>query len=168
MKRLPLLIAAAIAFAPMAARAALPVTPAPDQAALLTSPDPKLAANKKLVYDMWRAILLGGHVEMAEQYFAPDYMQHNPMVDTGRDAMVKFFSTRPKKDIPPTIPGLVSVVAERDRVVMSFVRELKRPDDPTKTYTTTWFDMFRIQNGKIQEHWDVAMLPAPPPPKPAQ
>ena len=28
--------------------------------------------------------------------------------------------------------------------------------DSTKKYTTTWFDMFRIENGKIAEHWDTA------------
>jgi len=26
----------------------------------------------------------------------------------------------------------------------------------TKKYTTTWFDMFRIEGGKIAEHWDAA------------
>ena len=28
---------------------------------------------------------------------------------------------------------------------------------PAKKYTTTWFDMFRIENGKIAEHWDPAV-----------
>jgi predicted SnoaL-like aldol condensation-catalyzing enzyme len=28
--------------------------------------------------------------------------------------------------------------------------------DPAKKSTTTWFDMFRIENGKIAEHWDCA------------
>lgn len=26
-----------------------------------------------------------------------------------------------------------------------------------KKYTTTWFDMFRIEEGKIAEHWDSAL-----------
>jgi predicted SnoaL-like aldol condensation-catalyzing enzyme len=26
-------------------------------------------------------------------------------------------------------------------------------------YTSTWFDMFRIENGKIAEHWDPATKP---------
>jgi len=30
------------------------------------------------------------------------------------------------------------------------------PKDPAKKYTTTWFDMFRLESGKIAEHWDPA------------
>jgi hypothetical protein len=39
--------------------AQVPPTAAPDQATLLQTKDPKLAANKKLVFDMWRAIIQG-------------------------------------------------------------------------------------------------------------
>ena len=39
---------------------------------------------------------------------------------------------------------------------MFFVREYPEPSGPTKKYTTTWFDMFRIVDGKIAEHWDPA------------
>ena len=38
--------------------------------------------------------------------------------------------------------------------VAAFVREAADPKDATKKYTTTWFDMFRIENGRIVEHWD--------------
>jgi hypothetical protein len=51
---------------------------------------------------------------------------------------------------------LVAIVAEGDMVVLSFVREGPDPKDPTKKYTTTWFDMFRLEGGKIAEHWDGA------------
>ena len=37
------------------------------------------------------------------------------------------------------------------------VGEYKDPKDPSKTYTTTWFDMWRIKDGKADEHWDSAM-----------
>jgi predicted SnoaL-like aldol condensation-catalyzing enzyme len=36
------------------------------------------------------------------------------------------------------------------------VRETADPKDTTRKATTTWFDMFRIENGKIAEHWDCA------------
>ena len=167
------LAAAALAAAPMTALAApLPVkaASAAEQAALLQSPDPVLAANKKLVYDMWRTLLIGGRADQADQYLAPDYMQHNPTLDTGIEPIRALLSKAPKRDIPATIPNLVSIVAERDIVALSFVRAQPDPRDPSKSYTTTWMDMFRIANGKIQEHWDVATLPVAPPapqPKPA-
>src|SRR4029434_4168551 len=84
--------------------AQVPPKAAPDQAALLKSDNPKEAANKKLVFDMWRAIIQGGHTEVAEQYFTKDYIQHNPNVATGRDAMVEYMKkTRPVKPIRPPI-----------------------------------------------------------------
>jgi predicted SnoaL-like aldol condensation-catalyzing enzyme len=139
--------------------AQLPVKPLASQNELLKSDNIILAQNKKLVYDMWREFLEGGHLELAEKYFAEDYMQHNPMAGTGRKALVDFFSKFSKpKDISDTIKSsVVAIVAEGDLVMLSFVREMTDPADQTKKYTTTWFDMFRIENGKIAEHWDCAV-----------
>jgi predicted SnoaL-like aldol condensation-catalyzing enzyme len=61
---------------------------------------------------------------------------------------------------------VVSVVAEGDLVVVATVRELPNPSEKGKTYTTTWFDMWRIKDGKADEHWDGATLPPPPPGNP--
>ncbi len=99
MKVMTRVASCAIALACMGTGSAqVPPTAAPDQAALLQSNDPQLAANKKLVFDMWRAIIQGAHVELAPKYFTKDYIQHNPNVATGRDAMVAFMkSTRPVK-----------------------------------------------------------------------
>lgn len=138
--------------------AQLPVKPLAPQAELLKSDDPQLAKNKKLVYDMWREFLEAGHLEAAEKYLTEDYMQHNPLAATGRKAVVEFFSrfSQPKAIADSIKTSVVSIVAEKDLVVISFVRELPDPKDNTKKYTTTWFDMFRIENGKIAEHWDCA------------
>ena len=40
--------------------------------------------------------------------------------------------------------------------VVAFVREVKDSKDPAKSYTTTWFDMWRLKDGKADEHWDPA------------
>ena len=141
-----------------AALAQAAVQAAPDQQALLVSADGRLAANKRLVYDFWREVFEGGHMELAEKYMAESYIQHNPNVPSGRAAFVDFF-TRMRKPAPiePRIKApLVAIVAEGDLVVLSFAREGVDPKDPAKKYSTTWFDMFRIENGKIAEHWDPA------------
>jgi hypothetical protein len=67
--------------------AQVPPVAAPDQAALLKSSDPKLAANKKLVFDMYRAIIQAGRTDLAPQFFTESYIQHNPNVKTGRDEL---------------------------------------------------------------------------------
>jgi predicted SnoaL-like aldol condensation-catalyzing enzyme len=119
--------------------AQLPVKPLADQKSLLESKDPQLKQNKKLVYDFWREVLEGGHLDLVDKYMAETYMQHNPNVPTGRQAFVDFFS-KIRKPVPiaDTIKGpLVDIVAEKDIVILSFVREYKVPGDSTKKYTTT-------------------------------
>jgi predicted SnoaL-like aldol condensation-catalyzing enzyme len=140
------------------AQAAEPVVAASaaDQLKMLESKDPQLAANKKLVFDMWRTFLTAHHIEAADQYLAPEYHQHNPNAETGLEGVKAYFRAQNAKPtaVPDTIPGLVAMTAERDLVTLALVRAGKDKDG--KEYTTTWFDMFRIANGKIVEHWDTA------------
>jgi predicted SnoaL-like aldol condensation-catalyzing enzyme len=68
--------------------------------------------------------------------------------------LTKFVKPQPIKD-RVTAP-LVAILAEGDLVLMVFARELKDPKDESKTYTSTWFDMWRIEDGKMAEHWDAA------------
>ena len=138
--------------------AQVPVQAVVDQEKLLASPDAKVAANKRLVYDFWREVFEGGHMEFAEKYMAETYIQHNPMVPTGRAAFMEFFSkvAKPKPIEPKIKDPLVNIVGEGDYVVLSFARQYSEPSDPTKKYTSTGFDMFRIENGKIAEHRDPA------------
>ena len=138
--------------------AQVPVSATTDQIGLLSDPNPTVAANKKLIFDFWREVFEGGHMEYADKYMAESYIQHNPNVLTGRAAFVEFFTKfRKPKPIEPKITSpLVSIVANGDMIVLSFVREYQDPKDISNKYTTTWFDMFRIEGGKIAEHWDPA------------
>jgi predicted SnoaL-like aldol condensation-catalyzing enzyme len=140
----------------LAVQAQVPPVGVADQAALLKSSDPKLAANKKLVYDMYRAIVQGGHYEMAEKYFTPGYIQHNPNVASGRDALVKFIrESRPVRPIAPTMSfPLISIVAEGDMVMVATVTWEDDPEKKGEKYATTHFDLYRVENGLIAEHWD--------------
>lgn len=161
MHKLKLLIVAVLAWAvAVPVLAQTPVRETQDQARLLESSDPALAANKRLVYDFWREVFESGRAASVEKYVDEGYIQHNPNVPNGRAALVGFIARR----IPTPLAvedrikaPLVSIVAERDLVTLSFVREYPDPKDATRKYTTTWFDMFRIENGKIVEHWDSAL-----------
>jgi predicted SnoaL-like aldol condensation-catalyzing enzyme len=138
--------------------AQLPVIPLANQKSLLQSNDPKLAANKKLVYDCWREVVEAGHLELADKYLSESYMQHNPNVPTGRKGFVELFSkfAKPQAIVDTIKATVVAIIAEGDLVVISFSAKLPEPTDSSKTYTTTWCDMFRIENGKLAEHWDGA------------
>lgn len=145
----------------MALQAQEPPVGVKDQLALLKSHDPKLAANKKLVFDMYRTVIQAGRTANADQFFTPGYIQHNPNVVSGRDALVKYIKqTRPEREIKPTLDfPVISITAEGDMVVIAIVSW--QDDEEGKRYANTHFDMFRIENGKIAEHWDhVAKSPA--------
>lgn len=114
--------------------AQLPVKPLAPQSELLKSDNPKYAANKKLVYDMWREFIEAGQMQVAEKYFAESYMQHNPNAATGRKAVVEFFSkwTQPQAVTDSIKREVVAIVAEGDLVVISFVSERNDPANPGK------------------------------------
>jgi predicted SnoaL-like aldol condensation-catalyzing enzyme len=139
------------------APAQIPPQPTTDQVALLASPDPKLAHNKHLVFDFWRIVYEGGHLDQAPKYMAETYIQHNPNVVSGRKAFVELFSkVRPPKPIASRIKApVINIIAERDTVMVSTARKVRDRANPDHIYTITWFDVFRIDaQGLIAEHWD--------------
>jgi predicted SnoaL-like aldol condensation-catalyzing enzyme len=158
MQRLVVFAAAALLAAPLGAVAQVPVQANPDHEQMLASTDAKLAANKRFVYDFWREVFEAAHLDLAEKYMAEGYVQHNPNVPTGRAAFIDFFGKvkKPRPIEPRVAAPLVSITAEGNRVVLAFARENADPKDATRKYTTTWFDMFRLEDGKIVEHWDPA------------
>jgi predicted SnoaL-like aldol condensation-catalyzing enzyme len=45
-------------------------------------------------------------------------------------------------------------MAEGDLVMVATVSKTDDPEKPGTQYLGTHFDLFRIENGKIAEHWD--------------
>ena len=157
-----ILIAACLYILSLSVFAAYPVVPvAPEeQAALLESDSPQLAANKKVAYDIYRYVV-AGQLEPLEKLISKDLINHNPNEASGFDGLMEYikqFITSEPRPVKDTLNGLVSIVAEGDMVVMAFVREYEHPNKPGEKYTTTWFDMFRIVNGQMVEHWDGAKI----------
>lgn len=172
MKRMIALAAGALLLVPFVSAPASaealnePVVAHPDPDSLFTSDDPVLNRNKQTTLKIIKELLYAGHWERADQYLTERYIQHNPMAASGREGVVAFF-TQVLKVEPKPIPEkladapIVAVTAEGDLVTVLYVREMKDPADPEKTYTTTWFDTWRFVDGKADEHWDPATLPEP-------
>ncbi|HZV56325.1 MAG TPA: nuclear transport factor 2 family protein [Sphingobium sp.] len=130
------------------------------QLKLLESDDPKLAANKRLVFDMYREIVQGGHADRVEAYFTEGYIQHNPNVASGRQALADFLrGSRPARPLEDRIMlPIVNMIAEGDYVVV--LAQRPETDAEGNPYVTSWFDFYRIEDGLIAEHWDPALKSA--------
>ena len=72
-------------------------------------PDPKLARNRRLVMEAelgFAKSLRYGHVrEIFEHYLAPNYVQHNPNVEPGREGIIRSFEAGVAPPEPKTKPG---------------------------------------------------------------
>ena len=157
----------ALAMATLISGAALaaaqePVVGSSDPESLFTSKDPKLNTNKQAAMHIMRDLLEAGHWDEAPKWLTEKYIQHNPAFASGRQTVMNAFGAR---GTPRPIPDknswrtkVVSVVAEGDYVTVAVVREMPDPRNPGKTYTTTWFDMWRFVDGKADEHWDFGTI----------
>ena len=139
-----------------------PVLGVANPESLFTDPDPKLNANKQVALRIMRELLQCNHWDEADKWLTERYIQHNPNIGSGRARVVGFFGTRPKTASCDKLEApIVAVLADDDLVTVVIARQYQDPRDAAKTYTTTWFDMWRIVDGKADEHWDPATI-APP------
>lgn len=131
---------------------------------LFTSTDPVLHQNKQVVYHIVKDLLEANHWELAKNYISDkEYIQHNPNAKSGLESVIYFF-TKVRKVTPTPIPEkitkskIIAVTAEKDLVTVLFAREITPKDPKQAKYYTTWFDTFRIKDGKAVEHWDPATI----------
>jgi predicted SnoaL-like aldol condensation-catalyzing enzyme len=145
-----------------------PVVGVANPESLFTDKDPAIHRNKQAALHIMRELLQCNHWSDAGNWLTSRYIQHNPNVISGLDPVIKYFSTRPRTEpCGPLKTPVVAVLAEGDLVAVVISRTLKHPADPAKTYTTSWFDMWRFVDGKADEHWDGAELAPPRPGTPA-
>jgi len=119
-----------------------------------TNLSPREQETRKLGMVEFKDILQYGHTDLAMKYMAPGYMQHNVNVPGGRDNFIKNFSNREKIPLadawrtPPTLELITG------NFYLKFDQRLEGPEGRQTAYYR--FDMVRVDDGLIQEHWDVA------------
>ena len=149
--------------------AALPL--ASTQAATNT---PQEQANIKVVVDFYAALDQGdaNHDlkqnirKIAEKYLAAGYIQHAEGAQhygQGREGFISMFEHVPAMPAPlvgaAPPPPVVALMADKDLVIRVSMRSMPGPDGvPKPTYI---FNMFRLRDGKLAEHWDGASASPP-------
>jgi predicted SnoaL-like aldol condensation-catalyzing enzyme len=109
--------------------------------------------NKALVASFYKDVFQARNAVAAAKYLRQDYIQHNPYVTTGLAGFRNYFSKAWAAPAPANWGvEVLHVVAENDLVV-AHVRWTTTADDG-KPSVNTAFDLYRVQDGKLAEHWD--------------
>lgn len=120
----------------------------------LAASTPREEANKAVVLDFYDKALNQKDVAAASAHLGPRYIQHNPRAEDGIDGFAKFIRFRSER-FPHARSEIKRVIAEDDMVVLH-VYGTNEPGDRGSAI----IDIFRLENGKIVEHWD-AIQPVP-------
>lgn len=113
--------------------------------------DDRPQRNKALVLEAMTSLFQRHDASAVERLYAPDYIQHNPEIPQGRDALQVLVT-----DLSPAVyyePGLI--VAEGDMVAIHG-RIRGWADTPQVVV-----DLFRIEADRLAEHWDVLQNEVP-------
>lgn len=118
--------------------------------------------------------------KVAYEKMDPGYIQHNPVARrigdvngvNGRDEFKLLLDLKDKGlgGRPPEAPGQPPedthhyVMANCDHVFLLKKSYLPDPQHQGQFYEVFDFDLWRVENGKLVEHWDGARIPNPPPP----
>lgn len=119
----------------------------------VTADDALTERNKKVVRDFYTTVLIGRDVDAAPKFVRADYIQHNPQVPTGLKGFMDTFRERFAHKLPPDYKReLLNVVGDND-IVITYMRQTWTGKDG-QHHQALGFDMFRVQDGMIAEHWD--------------
>jgi len=105
--------------------------------------------NKRVVLDFYEKGLNQMDFDAAAVHFGPRYIQHNPIAPDGIEGFKRFIAFR-KERTPQAKSEIKRVFAEGDFVVLH-VHAKREPNERGVAIV----DIFRLESGKIVEHWDV-------------
>ena len=114
----------------------------------------EISNAEKIVVDFYDKIFVKHHGDVskiAKQYVHEDYIQHNPWVATGRKAFIDAFSEVVKNRSETRRTVIKRVIVSGDYVVL----HVHAFDTAKEEAGSAGIDIFRVENGKIMEHWDV-------------
>jgi predicted SnoaL-like aldol condensation-catalyzing enzyme len=107
-----------------------------------------LETNKNNVAEFYDLIINKKDFESARKFMGDRYKQHNPLVADGPEGLKTFIHFL-KTNYPEARSEIKKIIAEGNYVVLH-VHSFRTP----KTQRAI-IEIFRLENGRIDEHWDV-------------
>ncbi|MFD2823532.1 nuclear transport factor 2 family protein [Lacinutrix iliipiscaria] len=115
----------------------------------------KTEANKTLVSNFVNDVLVQGKMDKIANYFKDDnYIQHNPNIADGLSGLGQALEAMAKQGVTMQL-DTVHIVLGQGNFVLT-ISEGTFAGQPT-----SYYDLFRVEEGKIAEHWDVMETIAP-------
>jgi len=108
-----------------------------------------LEANKKAVQEFYDFVINKKDFESARKYMGGRYKQHNPLVADGPEGLKAFIEFL-KTNFPEARSEIKRVLADGDYVILH-VHSIRPPNMRGRAI----IEIFRLDDGKIDEHWDV-------------
>jgi len=105
--------------------------------------------NKEIVREFYQAAINQKDIDAASHYLSDHYIQHNPLVEDGPEGLAKFI-TFLLKNYPAAHSEIKKIFAEGDYVI-THVHSRREPHTRGRAIV----DIFKLENSKIVEHWDV-------------
>jgi predicted SnoaL-like aldol condensation-catalyzing enzyme len=129
----------------LALAAALALTALPAGAHAQTQQE----ANKKIIVDFYDKAINQKDFEAASKHLGTRYTQHNPNAADGPEGLKAFLQFL-KEKFPASRSEIKRVFADGDFVILH-VHAVRKPG----ARGTAIVDIFKLENGKVVEHWDV-------------
>jgi predicted SnoaL-like aldol condensation-catalyzing enzyme len=106
--------------------------------------------NLKAVLDFYEVVINGQQFDRAAEFLDEDYIQHKPEVETGAKGVLDFVRSI-YAESPHHEARVIRSFVDGDYVILH-VNILNAVEAPNLAV----MDIFRVENGKLVEHWDVA------------
>ena len=106
-------------------------------------------ANKKTVLEFYEAGLNRKDFDAAAKFFGPHYIQHNPTAPDGIEGFKAFLGFL--RESFPGLRGEVKRLFAESDFVIAHTHGVRVPGERGSAIV----DIFRLEDGKIVEHWDV-------------
>jgi predicted SnoaL-like aldol condensation-catalyzing enzyme len=104
--------------------------------------------NKELVRQLIEDVLINGKMDQLADYYDGDrYTQHNPQIADGLSGLSQALQSLAEQRIAVKFDKIHQVLGEGDFVLVMSEGEFSGKP-------SAFYDLFRVEHGKIAEHWD--------------